>query len=157
MRLWHYKLIPYLPDCKTTKNRRLNQLGGQHRECCVMRGEAWGMNHKIINYVWNYSYFMLCMYHHYVMMELEKRGFIIDKKWENDFYRGKKLKVCGYKKIPGNSVYISFGAYPEHNEEYLDECLNNLKMKGINIDKKLLLFEEPRSKVVTYNYDLVNA
>jgi uncharacterized protein (TIGR02328 family) len=31
MRLWHYKLIPYLPR---------QQLLGQHRECCALRGKG---------------------------------------------------------------------------------------------------------------------
>jgi uncharacterized protein (TIGR02328 family) len=26
--------------------------------------------------------------------------------------------------------------YPEHNEEYLEECLDNLKSKGIEIELK---------------------
>ena len=33
MRLWHEQLIPILPK---------NQLLGQHRECCAIRGD--GMN-----------------------------------------------------------------------------------------------------------------
>lgn len=35
MRLWHEVLIPKLPR---------QQLLGQHRECCALRGKGWG-NH----------------------------------------------------------------------------------------------------------------
>ncbi len=40
MRLWHYQLIPHLP-CQ--------QLLGQHRECCALRGKGWGKKHATVN------------------------------------------------------------------------------------------------------------
>ena len=36
MRLWHEELISKLPR---------QQLLGQHRECCVLRGNGWGKKH----------------------------------------------------------------------------------------------------------------
>jgi len=38
MRLWHEEIIPLLPK---------NQLLGQHRECCALRGNGWGKKHKV--------------------------------------------------------------------------------------------------------------
>lgn len=38
MRLWHEKIIPLLPR---------NQLLGQHRECCALRGNGWEKNTKL--------------------------------------------------------------------------------------------------------------
>ena len=35
MRLWHEELISKLPR---------QQLLGQHRECCALRGNGWGKN-----------------------------------------------------------------------------------------------------------------
>lgn len=40
MRLWHQSLIPKLPR---------QQLLGQHRECCALRGLGWGKKHKELN------------------------------------------------------------------------------------------------------------
>jgi len=47
MRLWHYKLIPHLPR---------QQLLGQHRECCAMRGKGWGKKHSTVDYVFSHDY-----------------------------------------------------------------------------------------------------
>lgn len=46
MRLWHESLIPYLPR---------QQLLGQHRECCDLRGKGWDKKHKTVNYVFEHS------------------------------------------------------------------------------------------------------
>ncbi|WP_288618589.1 pyrimidine dimer DNA glycosylase/endonuclease V, partial [uncultured Weissella sp.] len=44
MRLWHESLIPKLPR---------QQLLGQHRECCALRGGGWGKKHATVNYVFD--------------------------------------------------------------------------------------------------------
>ena len=46
MRVWHQKLIPHLPR---------QQLLGQHRECCALRGAGWGRKHATVDYVFNYT------------------------------------------------------------------------------------------------------
>ena len=46
MRLWHEQMIPKLPK---------NQLLGQHRECCELRGNGWNKKHKTVDYVFLYS------------------------------------------------------------------------------------------------------
>ena len=45
MRLWHQALIPHLPR---------QQLLGQHRECCALRGLGWGKPHATVNYVFDH-------------------------------------------------------------------------------------------------------
>ena len=65
MRLWHEEIIHLLPK---------NQLLGQHRECCALRGNGWGKKHKTVDYVFLYSPYHLFMYHLLVMDEMEKRG-----------------------------------------------------------------------------------
>ena len=139
MRLWHYKLIPQLPDILTTQNRKLNQLGGQNSECCNARGLGWGKNHRIVNYVWNYNYMMLYNYHRAVMEEMLKRGIKIhNKKWATPLYRGQKIGFVNYIwELPNYDKPIS-EHYPEHDDAYLDECIENLKNKGIIINKELL-------------------
>lgn len=42
MRLWHQELISKLPR---------QQLLGQHRECCALRGKGWQRKHATVNYV----------------------------------------------------------------------------------------------------------
>lgn len=157
MRLWHYKLIPYLPDLKTSKHKKLNQLGGQHRECCMMRGKGWGRNHPIVNYVWKYSYFTLAAYHLCkVIRELEKRGFNINPNWKDTLYRGKELEIGKLGRFPLGD-HIDYGEYPEHDDKYLDDCINNLAKKGILIDKKKLLIGESREETVKYDWGIINA
>ena len=39
MRLWHEELISKLPR---------QQLLGQHRECCALRGNGWGKKHATV-------------------------------------------------------------------------------------------------------------
>lgn len=47
MRLWHEELIPLLPR---------QQLLGQHRECCAMRGNGWGKKHRVVDYVFKHRF-----------------------------------------------------------------------------------------------------
>ena len=70
MRLWHQKLIPYLPR---------QQLLGQHRECCALRGAGWGRKHATVDYVFANEPERLVAYHVLVMDEMRKRGYNPDK------------------------------------------------------------------------------
>ena len=47
MRLWHEDLIPLLPT---------QQLLGQHREICALRGLSWKKPHSVVNYVFEHPY-----------------------------------------------------------------------------------------------------
>ena len=129
MRLWHELLLPYLPR---------QQLLGQHRECCALRGKGWGKPHSTVNYVFDHPYEWLVLYHYEIIKEMDKRGYNVDVKWLNPDYRGKELgfKQCNSIKLQVRSrnrgPYESI--YPEHNAKYLQECLENLKSKSINIE-----------------------
>ncbi len=123
MRLWHEDLIPLLPR---------QQLLGQHRECCALRGKGWGKKHATVNYVFEYSPVKLYQYHTLVMAEMIKRGYKPNKAWCNKLYRG--MAIAGYEKLDDEPVEKPI--YEEHNELYLKECLDNLKNKGIDIDPK---------------------
>ena len=110
MRLWHEALLPYLPR---------QQLLGQHRECCALRGRGWGRRHSVVNYVFTHPKEWLWAYHMRVMKEsipgarvteclrLEelagKIGFFVTA--GSDFH-GEKIRAdrklgytCGGKKI----------------------------------------------------------
>lgn len=133
MRLWHQSLIPYLPR---------QQLLGQHRECCALRGAGWGRKHATVDYVFTHNPAHLITYHYIIMDEMEKRGYRPDKTWRSTNYRGNTL---GYTEddawlcsttVADFLMCVEAGCtiYPEHDDEYLQECLDNLAGKGIIID-----------------------
>jgi uncharacterized protein (TIGR02328 family) len=129
MRLWHQKLIPYIPR---------QQLLGQHRECCALRGRGWGRKHKRVNYVFKYSPARLFLYHLLVMQEMLNRGYKPAKEWFDSSYRGKNCQPYSTeieeevnelkKELDGRTIY------PEHSAEYIRECTDNLLAKGVNIN-----------------------
>lgn len=120
MRLWHKDLITSLPR---------KQILGQHWECTALRGKGWGRKHSTVDYVFTYRYNRLFLYHQKVMAEMSRRGYNVDPVWFNHQYRGKILGIDST-----NFTYVGGNAnldYPEHNQAYFIECINNLKDKGI--------------------------
>lgn len=132
MRLWHQSLISLLPR---------QQLLGQHRECCALRGKGWGRKHSVVDYVFTHKPECLVAYHYLVMDEMKKRGYNPDETWYNCDFRGNVLGmekgycdtnvVCGFVKAV---KMCDITIYPEHNDAYLQECLDNLAAKGIKIE-----------------------
>ena len=135
MRLWHQKLIPHLPR---------QQLLGQHRECCALRGAGWGRKHSVVNYVFDHEPNKLAAYHYLVMDEMMRRGYHPDRIWTNPNWRGNKLQEeKGWCNTEIVSKYILSALdgeiiYDEHNDKYLQECIDNLAGKDIIIDKEKL-------------------
>lgn len=128
MRLWHQKLIPHLD-----KKRLL----GQHRECCALRGKGWGKKHSVVDYVFKHGLDHLYAYHCLVMHEMLSRQFNanIDAKWYNRLYRGKRLPKANLSEV-GIYVYSEQEQdpiYAEHDDQYLLECLLNLKSKSAEL------------------------
>lgn len=122
MRLWHEKLIKQLPR---------QQLLGQHRECCALRGGGWGKKHATVDYVFKYSPYKLFQYHELVMQEMIARGYTPNQKWFNPLYRG--TKTSAYSTLA--TVTLTTPIYPEHNADYYAECIANLLGKGIELTK----------------------
>lgn len=127
MRLWHQSLIPKLPR---------QQILGQHREICALRGNGWGKKHSTVDYVFTHPFEHLVAFHMFVMHEMtENRGYNVDDLWWCHQYRGKKI---GFDKTI-NKTTVNYqiqsihNIYPEHNDEYLRECIENLKGKGVEI------------------------
>ena len=121
MRLWHEQIIHLLPK---------NQLLGQHRECCALRGNGWNKKHKTVDYVFTYSPYNLFIYHSKIMDEMERRGYRVSREWRDKNYRGQKAE--SYSNL--EETIISTPIYKEHNNEYLLECIENLAGKGIKLD-----------------------
>ena len=120
MRLWHEQMITQLPK---------NQLLGQHRECCALRGNGWEKKHRTVDYVFLYSPYCLYRYHSLVMDEMEKRGYKVSIEWRDKNYRGKKAE--NYYNL--EEKIIDSPIYKEHNIEYLADCIENLRNKGIDL------------------------
>ena len=133
MRLWHEKLIPYLPR---------QQLLGQHRECCALRGKGWGKKHSVVDYVFTYAPDELVAYHYLIMEEMRHRGYNPDKIWYNPEWRGSTLgetKGWSYQETVDIIYHAAVDQgdiiYSEHNADYLRECIENLRAKGIDISE----------------------
>lgn len=125
MRLWHQKLIPYLDD---------KRILGQHRECCALRGGGWGRKHSAVDYVFRYEPARLYAYHLLVMDEMMKRDFNPGGPWYNRLYRGQRLKMFTLVEAGGFVQDEPDGiVYPEHDDAYLAECLDNLREKGAEL------------------------
>ena len=127
MMLWHQKLIPYLDD------RMLLDL---HSEVCMLRGGGCGRKRATVDYVFKYEPSRLYQYHVFALGELMHRGFNIDLDWYDRLYRGKnRPKLTLYE--AGSYVYVpnadSPFIYPEHDDRYLLECLDNLAAKGAEL------------------------
>ncbi|WP_249870474.1 TIGR02328 family protein [Oceanobacillus saliphilus] len=122
MRLWHEELIPRLPR---------QQLLGQHRECCALRGLGWNKKHATVDYVFQYSPYKLYQYHLKVLDEMKKRGYNNDPLWENPMYRGKACPP--YEEDVFKKENESRPIYPEHHAAYMEECIDNLSAKGIHL------------------------
>lgn len=128
IRLWHQFLISKLPR---------QQLLGLHREVCALRGKGWGKKHSVVDYVFTHLPEKLVAYHYLVMDEMERRGYKPDKIWRNPNWRGKVLGK-GADWCNADIVKMWYeckkNIYEEHDNFYLQECLDNLADKEIKID-----------------------
>lgn len=113
MRLWHYKLIPYLPNLQLVAQwRELNSIFKNHP------------NHILINYVYNYPKDYLYTYTNLVLKEMKNRNIRI-------------ISVDNYNNYFKNQEYaVSY--FAEHNAEYLTICYYNLKEKFMRGQKDFL-------------------
>ena len=80
MRLWHEQIIHLLPK---------NQLLGQHRECCALRGNGWKKKHKTVDYVFLYSPYYLFIIH-WLWMKWKKEGI--------KFLKNGEIRIIGERK-----------------------------------------------------------
>ena len=127
MRLWHESLL--------TKLSR-QQLLGLHKEICALRENGWDKKHTTVDYIFTNPYLKLVAYHMRVMAEMERRGYTVDPEWKEYNYRGKVLGYDSYKgeDVASLQVYIKrFPVYSEHDDVYLEECLEILAKKGLKL------------------------
>lgn len=108
MRLWHYKLIKYLPN---------KMLVSQWRECIAIKRqwEKDTLKHRLVSYVKKYEKGYFLNYVEIVVSELNNRNIKYNKKYLEEI----KL-FCDF---------ISHNIYVEHNNRYLRQCYFNLEEK----------------------------
>lgn len=108
MRLWHYKLIPILPN---------KMLISQWRECIAIKRqwEKGTLKHRLVSYVMDYSKIYFLGYVLDIMEEMRKRNIKINRKY--------------YKEISDFCEGFTTANYPEHNDRYLKQCYYNLQEK----------------------------
>ena len=127
MRLWPLAILDQLPR---------QQLLGQHRECCALRGAGWGRKHTPVDYVFKHPYMWLWLYHLAVIEEMRRRGYYAAREWRECSYRGRSIgndnTPFTYESIAAPFM-VSSKIYPEHDETYIAECIENLKRKGVAI------------------------
>lgn len=118
MRLWHYKLLPYLPN---------SQLVAQWRELCsIFRKRD---NHILINYVYEYPDSELMGYAELTLWEMKQRGFKVDLSSTSTY----RLWLCSHIGIGLDAAYgitlpdKVFERY--HTNRYLKQCFYNLQEK----------------------------
>ena len=124
MRIWHENLIPLLDR---------QRLLAQHREICAMRGNGWTKKHATVQYALDGSLLTLYFFHLVVMKEMVNRGYNVDNKWVDPCYRGKICPAADKEMLMNKYVFNLPNTYPEHNDEYFKECIENLRNKGFII------------------------
>ena len=109
MRLWHYKLIPVLPD---------KMLVAQWRECIAIKRqwEKGTLKHRLVSYVMKYDKSRFYRYSESVRDEMYKRGIRFKNKY--------MIEIMDFAYNDGD-----FELYPEHNDRYLTQCYFNLQEK----------------------------
>lgn len=129
MRLWHWELIPYLPNA---------MLLAQWRELCsiVKRIDEHGVpGHRLVNPVMEYPWWELYLYSSKVINELGKRGYNLERS-RPDFEKTiERIKEKFNNERPESSIiFMSW-----HDERYLKQCFYNLQEKydrGIITEKE---------------------
>ncbi len=125
MGLWHYKLIPVLPD---------TQLIAQWRELNAIFSPNSNTNHILINYIYNYDKWFLHHYTKLVTDEMLNRGMKI-KSWakHSEYFQVPIAPVKGVREF----VKGYDQNYAEHDHEYLLICYYNLLEKHLRGQKDL--------------------
>lgn len=77
------------------------------------------------------------------MNEMQKRGYNVDPNWTDPYFRGYKCERAD-KAFFGveNAKTQSDMLYQEHNEEYLKDCIENMRNKRVNVSEMESLIKQ---------------
>jgi len=99
-----------------------------------------------VDYVFTHPYYWLFIYHQHILAEMQFRGYHFDYSWTERTYRGKSIgndtsrltdiEDSKWREgfIQGRVSLPDYVIYPEHDETYLAECIENLARKGVHIN-----------------------
>ena len=137
MRLWHYKLIPILPN---------QMLVGQWRELIAIKRqwEKGRLKHRLVSYVMDYDKSYFYKYFINIAYELEHRNINFNINFIKEMQDFCHTNIADIKYKYNNQDLI----YPEHNNRYLKQCYYNLQEK---YDRKIIT-EIEWDKIVDYCY-----
>jgi uncharacterized protein (TIGR02328 family) len=112
MRLWHYKLLPFLPD---------KFIIAEWRECIAIKRqwEKGTLKHRLVKYVTNYHRGCFIYYVDLVVEEMKNRNIKFNFDLYNEIYEFCKPDLLK-----------TFDNYLEHNDRYLKQCYYNLQEKA---------------------------
>jgi len=115
MRLWHYKLIPVLPN---------QMLVSQWRECIAIKKqwEKGTLKHRLVSYVKDYDKLVFLSYTIQVTNEMQMRNIKFQKKYKDEI-----AKFCFTPTKVQEKNENQY--YEEHNDRYLKQCYYNLQEK----------------------------
>lgn len=116
MRLWHYKLIPALPN---------KMLVSQWRECIAIKRqwEKGSLKHRLVSYIMKHDKSYFYNYVSKICDEMVNRGI----KYNLELWHEITYGFCGI--TLWNVPFIDLKEYPEHNKKYLSQCFFNLEEK----------------------------
>ena len=120
-RLWHYQLIPALPN---------KMLVAQWRECIAIKRqwEKGTLKHRLVSYVMNYDTSFFSNYVTLIANGMERRNIKFKVQYLDEIFE-----------FSSNLNTVLFIPYPEHNNKYLKQCYYNLQEK---YDRGILTREE---------------
>lgn len=124
MRLWHYKLLPFLPN---------KMLVSEWRECVAIKRqwEKGTLKHRLVSYIMDYDKMFFWDYVNRVCIQMKDRNIKFNKKYRDEFYEWCDVAHCIMKP--------PILDYREHNDRYLKQCLYNLQEKA---DRGIITQEE---------------
>lgn len=129
IRLWHYKLLPFLPN---------KMLVSEWRECIAIKRqwEKGTLKHRLVSYVMDYDKKQFLNYVCHIETEMKHRKI----KHQNKYL----FEIKDFCKLP---LLLSGIHYPEHNNRYLKQCLYNLQEKA---DRGIITPQE--WQLIYYNF-----
>ena len=121
MRLWHYKLIPVLPN---------KMLVSQWQECIAIKRqwEKGTLKHRLVSYVMDYDTSFFSNYVTLIANEMDRRNIKFKVQYLDEIFE-----------FSSNLNTVLFIPYPEHNDRYLKQCYYNLQEK---YDRGIITEEE---------------
>ena len=137
MRLWHYKLIPLLPNA---------QLKAMRYEIGDMVKQYPNIKNRLVSYANDYEAYTLWSYFEDVLEEFDKRNIKHNSQYDN------KIKKIVLNKTKNPLDLYNWYKFNEHNDRYLKQCYFNLQEK---YDRGIISEKEWQKIYCKYKFELL--